>query len=124
MRGRITLYEVPAHLRSKGAERARKSLRDMLNHPSLTPTQEAHIFARLAWVDQWERLDIEQILPKDGSVEVNVDMSWDQKDEVPTKDLKVRSALVSLSPRAPQNHTVELAEALTVSQDMSQPTKE
>lgn len=118
MRGRITLYEVPAHLRSKGAERARKSLRDMLNQPMLSSTQQAQIYARLAWVDQWERLDIEHVLPKDGSVEVEVDLNWSK--EAPTRDEKPRLTLAPGLVRLPQNHTVELTEELTVSQDMSQ----
>jgi len=94
-RGRITIHEVPADIRAKGAAQARQQLHILLSNPHLTEPQRKDLHERLAWVSRWESGKVDDICPK---------------PEAPPPP----PAPPAQPARTPQNHSVELAETLSV----------
>ncbi|MGH7866061.1 MAG: hypothetical protein ACREP9_00175 [Candidatus Dormibacteraceae bacterium] len=54
----MTYHDLTAEQRSKGAQKERERLVWLLNSPLLTPVQAQEVHAKLAHLDQWERLQL------------------------------------------------------------------
>lgn len=62
-RGKLTIYDVPAHIRSKGAAAAKKNYQQLLSNPQLTAEQVQDLQARIRWASKWESLNVSEVLP-------------------------------------------------------------
>lgn len=90
----LTLYQVPADVRAKGAAQARQQIHQLLSNPSLTAEQRKELLDRLRWANKWESLDIEEVLPRLPAL-----------PEAPPEEAP---------PREPQHHAVEIVESLNI----------
>lgn len=93
-RGTLTLYDVPAEVRAKGAAEARKTFLQMLTNPHLSMEQRADIQERLQWCGKWESLNIEDVIPRP------------VQPSVPPP--------ATSEPPQGNNHVVELSESLSI----------
>jgi len=98
-RGVLTLYEVPAEVRAKGAAQARQQLHTLLSNPHLTEAQREDLRARLAWVTKWETANVGDLLPPPSSPPED-SFTTEPSQEVPSP--------------TPTHHQVEVLETLQV----------
>lgn len=99
-RGVLTLYDVPAEIRAKGAAEARKHLLQLQSNPHLTSQQRDDLRQRLLWCSKWEQLKVGEVLPPPPPVV--------EPEPAPAP---------SEPPRQGTNHSVEVADSLSVSED-------
>jgi hypothetical protein len=96
-RGLLTIHDVPQEVRTRGANRARNQLRELIANPHLTPEQRADLQARILYVSQWES----------GAV------ALPQKREDPPPSI-TELAEAQVPPRNPQHHSIEVSESIQV----------
>lgn len=96
--GILTLYDVPATIRAKGAAEARKQLLQLQANPHLNEEQRADLRQRLQWCSKWEQLKVGEVLPPPAPAPT-------PPAEGPTED-----------PPSGTNHSVDLSETLSVAE--------
>jgi len=101
----ITLYEVPKEIRAVGAASARRQLQLLLNNPQLTSEQRRELQDQLKWISRWERLDIENVVPRFAKP---VEPVLAAPPPAPPAQAEAQ--------REPQHHTIEVTESLSVTE--------
>lgn len=100
----MSLKDLPQEVRARGAARSRKHLRSMLSNPFLTADQRALLNEQLRQVDVWEAGNLQH----------------PQAEPEPEQGLLPAPAVAALPPaeaRKPQNHSIDLSESMTVTDD-------
>lgn len=100
-RGQITIYEVPANVRARGAKNARLHVQQILANPFLTNDQREELRERLVWIGKLERLDVAHAVPRPAP-----------------KDDKGKDKGKGPPSRQPVNHTVDLEEDLSIDEEV------
>lgn len=98
-RGRLTIHDVPPEVRARGASQARQQLHTLLSNPHLTAAQQKDLRERLAWVARWEAGKVDDICPR---------------PDAPAPP----PAPPAPPTREPQNHAVDVAETLSVTESV------
>jgi len=91
-RGSRTVYDVPAEIRSKSVNEARKHIQQMLLTPNLPPQQREGYLEQLQWYSRVESLDLADVVPP-------------PVEFAPTEPAPAMQAT---------NHSVELSEDLSI----------
>lgn len=118
-KGFISIKQVPQDLRSKGAEKLRGHLREMLSNPFLPAEQRAVLESKLGDVAAWESGKAATASVAEAPAP---EPKMALKAPAPAPELPpVRNALVQLPARQPQHHTIEITESLSVSEEPPPP---
>lgn len=99
-RGNLTIYDVPAEVRAKGAAEARKSLHQMLSNPHITSEQRRDLHQRLQWCSKWETLNVSEIVEKTVPVQnhkVDLSESLTVKEKATKEPQESKDEVESLS---------------------------
>jgi hypothetical protein len=59
----LTIYDVPDHVRQKGAATAKANTLQLLSNPHISPEYRAELLTRLSWASKWENLKVGEVLP-------------------------------------------------------------
>jgi hypothetical protein len=102
-KGHLTIRDIPQDVRSRGAERLRSKLRDLLSNPFLPEDQRKVLESKLSEVANWEKGNhrSEPVAPPASLAAPSA------------LEPGPRNALVQL-PRQPQHHSISLTEDLSV----------